>query len=121
MFHALLEGFDYELAEFFITLLGNERAFVTSAHETAVKFVYRCVEENRCPVGIHVLHVVKETRGTTSAGYDYILEIGYLMQHGSFYFAETIFSFFCKYFAYSAVITALDVIVEVDERDAGNA
>ena len=56
-----------------------------------------------------------EAGSTATRSYDDILELGHLVQHIAFNLAEYLLATFGKELRHSAMISALDVMVEIDE------
>lgn len=72
-----------------------------------------------CAVGVDDMHIVVEAGCAPSACYDYILKFGHLQQHAMLKVAKALFAKACEYVAYIGHEPALDIVVEIDELEAG--
>jgi hypothetical protein len=80
-----------------------------------VEHVYRGFQKNGDALLIHIFDIVEEAGCTSASGYYYILELGHLVQHVTLNLSECLFATVGEELGYCAVVTALDIVVQVYE------
>lgn len=90
-----------------------------SPNQAVVQYGLGCPEPYACAVGVDDMHIVVEAGGTSSAGYDYILKVGYLKQHAMLKVAKVLFAVACEYVAYIGHEPTLDIVVKINELEPG--
>ena len=93
----------------------ENRAGLSRHLEAGGKLVDADPKVNRLPAGVHKRHVIEETGRAAAGGDDDVFELGYLVQHPAFEFAESLLAPLGEDLTDSFVESLLDEDIQVDE------
>lgn len=116
---ARIERRGYELKQFGVGLVGQNRPLGAVALQALVEPADRGVEPNGGSGGVHFIHIVEKAGGAAATGNDNVGEVAHLAQHGLLHAAEAVFASGGEQLGYGCVEALLDVVVQVNEVQAG--